>query len=179
MNLTDRAARISVLLLDVDGVLTDGRLTYTEAGAEAKTFHVRDGSALKFWQGTGRRVAIISGRASRAVELRAAELGITPVLLDRKDKRPAFAEVLSVLAVDPAEVCVMGDDLPDLPLIRAAGLSVAPADACREVRAAATITTAASGGHGAVREAIEWLMTLQGTWADLVARFDTPAIPVH
>ncbi|CAN5365922.1 HAD hydrolase family protein [soil metagenome] len=173
-DLATRAARIELLLLDVDGVLTDGRLHYTDTGSESKTFHVRDGAGLKFWQGAGKRAAIISGRDSKAVELRAAELGLTPVLLGRKDKVPAYREVLAATGLKPDQVCAMGDDLPDLPLLMASGISIAPADACAEVIAVATYVTNAPGGHGAVREAIEWLLELQGKWDAIVERFRVP-----
>jgi YrbI family 3-deoxy-D-manno-octulosonate 8-phosphate phosphatase len=170
-DLRAKAATIELLLLDVDGVLTDGKLVYTDDGAQAKAFHVRDGAGIKFWQGTGKRVAIISGRDSRGVDVRAKELGITPCLQNRKDKRPAFCEVLAACNVSPTQVACMGDDLPDLPLMLQAGVSIAPADACAEVRAIATHVTAAKGGEGAVREAIEWLMTHAGTWPAVVVRF--------
>jgi 3-deoxy-D-manno-octulosonate 8-phosphate phosphatase (KDO 8-P phosphatase) len=172
-HLSTRAQCIELLLLDVDGVLTDGRLTYTTTGELTKTFHVRDGSALKFWQGQGKRVAIISGRSSEAVAVRAAELGIAPVIQNAKDKVPAYRAVLAATGLTAGQVCAVGDDLPDLPLLLGSGLSVAPADACPEVRAAVTHVVPANGGAGAVRAAIEWLMTLQGTWAGVVAGFRT------
>ena len=171
MTLAARAARIRVLLLDVDGVLTDGSIIYAENGVELKRFHVRDGSGLKLWQLAGNRAAIISGRTSVAVEVRAAELGVSPVLQGRTDKVPAFAEMLEMLDVGAAEVCAVGDDLPDWPLLRAAGLGVAVADACPELRAAADYVTAAPGGRGAVRDCIEWLLKLQGRWEPLLARY--------
>jgi 3-deoxy-D-manno-octulosonate 8-phosphate phosphatase (KDO 8-P phosphatase) len=172
-SLTDRAARIELLLLDVDGVLTDGGIVYANDGTETKRFHVRDGSGLKLWQRAGKRAAIVSGRSSPAVERRAAELGIDPVLQGRADKRPAFEAVLAATGLRPEQVCAVGDDLPDLPVLVRCGLAVAVADACPEVRAAAAYVTTIPGGHGAVRDAVEWLLKLQGAWNGLVAEFAT------
>jgi 3-deoxy-D-manno-octulosonate 8-phosphate phosphatase (KDO 8-P phosphatase) len=172
-SLADRASRIELLLLDVDGVLTDGGIVYADNGVEVKRFHVRDGSGLKLWQLAGKRAAIVSGRTSAAVEVRAMELGVSPVIQGRSEKVPAFEEVLAVTGLRPEQVCAVGDDLPDLPVLRRAGLAVAVADACPEVRAAADYVTAAPGGRGAVRDAVEWLLKLQGAWDGLVARFTT------
>jgi 3-deoxy-D-manno-octulosonate 8-phosphate phosphatase (KDO 8-P phosphatase) len=157
----------------VDGVLSDGGITYTSDGHELKRFHVRDGSGLKLWQAAGNRAAIVSGRQSAAVDVRAAELGIAPVLQRRAEKLPAFAEVLAATGVTADAVCAVGDDLPDLPVLLRAGLAVAVADACPEVRAAADYVTTAPGGHGAVRDAIEWLLKLQGKWDGLIAGYRT------
>ncbi len=170
-DLQARAAKIELLLLDVDGVLTDGSIVYTADRVEIKRFHVRDGSGLKFWHNAGKRAAIISGRTSPAVELRAAELGIALVLQGQPDKVPSFGVILNETGFQAEQVCAIGDDLPDLPVLRRAGLAVAVADACPEVRAAADYVTAAPGGRGAVRDAIEWLLKLQGRWDGIVADF--------
>jgi len=170
-DLAERAARIELLLLDVDGVLTDGAIVYGEDGVEVKRFHVRDGSALKFWHTAGKRSAIISGRKSRAVAVRAAELGTAPVFQGRAEKLPAFEAILAETGLRAEQVCAVGDDLPDLPVLLRAGLAVAVADACAEVRAAADHVTAARGGRGAVRDAVEWLLKLQGRWDGIVADF--------
>ena len=141
-------------------------------GVEIKQFHVRDGSGLKFWHGLGKRSAIISGRTSPAVERRAPRnSGIAPVFQGCADKLPALEALLSETRVRPEQVCAIGDDLPDLPVLRRCGLAVAVADACAEVRAAADFTTPSTGGHGAVRDAIEWLLKLQGHWDGVVAGF--------
>lgn len=163
-HLLTRAARIELLLLDVDGVLTDGGLYYTEDGQEIKRFHVRDGAGMKLWRQAGKRIAIISGRQSQAVEKRAAELGISPVYLGQVNKRHALTNLLQEVGLRPEQICVMGDDLPDLALFSLVGLSVAVADACPEVRKTADYITTAGGGQGAVREAIEWLLRLQNRW---------------
>jgi 3-deoxy-D-manno-octulosonate 8-phosphate phosphatase (KDO 8-P phosphatase) len=170
-DLAARAAAIELLLLDVDGVLTDGSVIYADDGSELKRFHVRDGSGLKLWRLAGKRAAIVSGRKSAAVERRAAELGISPVIQGRDDKLAAFAEVLAATGLRAEQVCAVGDDLPDVPVLRRCGLSVAVADACAEARAAASCVTAAPGGRGAVREAVEWLLELQGRWDEVVARY--------
>lgn len=172
-DLSERAARIELLLLDVDGVLTDGGVVYLDDGRELKRFHVRDGSGLKLWRAAGKRAAIVSGRSSPAVERRAAELGLAPVLQGRDDKRAALDEVLRLTGLAPEQVCAIGDDLPDVPVLRACGLAVAVRDACPEARDAAHHVTAAPGGHGAARDAVEWLLKLQGRWADVTARYVT------
>jgi 3-deoxy-D-manno-octulosonate 8-phosphate phosphatase (KDO 8-P phosphatase) len=173
LSLVRRAAGIRLLVLDVDGVLTDGRITYTAEGVEVKSFHVRDGSGIVFWQKLGGRVAIISGRSSPAVDVRAAELGVTSVTQGAGDKAAALANVLSVTGHRLEEVCAIGDDLPDLPLLTVCGLGVAVADACPEARAAAHYVTQANGGRGAVREVIELLLRAQGRWDGLVESYLT------
>jgi 3-deoxy-D-manno-octulosonate 8-phosphate phosphatase (KDO 8-P phosphatase) len=169
--MNERAARIELLLLDVDGVLTDGSITYTDAGEELKRFHVRDGSGLKLWRAAGHRAAIVSGRASPAVTRRAAELGVAPVLQGREDKLAAFNEVLAHFGLPADRVCAIGDDLPDLPVLARCGVAVAVADAAEEVRAAAHFVTVTPGGRGAVRDAIEWLLRQQGRWSGLIERY--------
>lgn len=166
-----RAAGIELLLLDVDGVLTDGSVLYADDGTELKRFHVRDGSGLKLWRAAGKRAAIVSGRKSVAVDRRAAELGIAPVLQGCDDKLAGLATVLAHTGIAPERVCAIGDDLPDVPLFRACGLALSVADACAEARAAAHYVTAAPGGRGAVREAIEWLLRAAGRWDELTARY--------
>ena len=171
--LSARAARIELLLLDVDGVLTDGGVVYLDDGRELKRFHVRDGSGLKLWRAAGKRAAIVSGRSSPAVERRAAELGISPVLQGRDDKLAALDEVLRATGFGPEQVCAVGDDLPDVPVLRRCGLAVAVADACAEARGAAHHVTPVPGGRGAVRDAVEWLLKLQGRWAEVTAPYVT------
>lgn len=163
-DLAARIARVELLLLDVDGVLTDGSIIYTDSGQELKRFHVRDGTGLNLWRTAGKRAAIVSGRASAAVDRRAAELGVAPVLQGRSDKLPAFAEVLAATGFAPEQVCTVGDDLQDVPVAKAAGVAIAVADACPELRAVADYVTAVPGGRGAVRDAVEWLLKSQGRW---------------
>jgi 3-deoxy-D-manno-octulosonate 8-phosphate phosphatase (KDO 8-P phosphatase) len=171
VTLSQRCEKIALLLLDVDGVLTDGRIIYGDSGVEVKAFHVRDGSGLKLWQLAGKRAAVLTGRTSRVVEVRAAELGIAPVIQGAADKLAGLNAVLELVPVTPEQVCYVGDDLPDVPVLRRCGLAVAVADACAEVRAHAHYVTRAAGGGGAVRETIELILRCQGLWHELVQRF--------
>ena len=161
---------VQLLILDVDGVLTDGKIVYTDAGHEIKSFHVRDGSAIKYWMESGKQVAIISGRSSPAVERRARELGITVVVQGARHKMPALREVLKQFQLDPSQACAIGDDLADYPVLQACGVGVAVADACAELKSVAGHVTTTPGGCGAVRETIEWLMNHQGSWRTLLSR---------
>lgn len=161
-------ARIQLLLLDVDGVLTDGRVVYTDGGQEIKAFHVRDGSGLKYWRRSGRRAAILSGRSSPAVARRAAELGIDVVVQGADEKLPALNRILTDTGLRADQVCAVGDDLPDLPVLMCCGLAVTVADAVPEAKAIAHYVTTVPGGQGAVREVVEWLMRGQGTWDAVV-----------
>jgi 3-deoxy-D-manno-octulosonate 8-phosphate phosphatase (KDO 8-P phosphatase) len=169
--LAKRCAPIELLVLDVDGVLTDGSITYGDNSLELKTFHIRDGSGLKIWQHVGKRSAIITGRTSPIVEVRAAELGITPVFQGFLEKMPAYRKLLADGSWRPEQVCYVGDDIPDLPVMRHSGLAVAVADACPEAIAEAHYVTRAAGGRGAVREVIELILHGQGLWRPLVERF--------
>ncbi|MBI1833012.1 MAG: HAD hydrolase family protein [Planctomycetes bacterium] len=168
--LPQRCARIDLLVLDVDGVLTDGRIVYTDRGEEIKAFHVRDGSALKLWMALGKKAGIITGRRSDIVERRAKELGITAVTQGAEDKLAALTKMLAALGMTREQVCAIGDDLADLAVLRACGLAVAVADACAEAKDDADYVTQAPGGRGAVREVIELILRAQGAWETLVAR---------
>ncbi len=159
-----QAQRIRALVLDVDGVLTDGRLMYLPNGEEAKSFHVRDGLGIQLMIASGVQVGIISGRESDAVRRRAKELGIELIYLGIDDKVESFEDLLQRLSIEEDEVAYVGDDLPDLPLLRRAGLSFAVADAAPEVRSAAHVILRAGGGQGAVREACERILKAKGAW---------------
>jgi 3-deoxy-D-manno-octulosonate 8-phosphate phosphatase (KDO 8-P phosphatase) len=158
----ERARRIRLLVLDVDGVLTDGRLYISAAGEELKVFHVRDGSGLVAAQRAGIAVAIISGRDSAAVIRRAAELGIRHVRQGVSDKGVELDRLLTELGVAAEDAACVGDDTPDLPLLRRAGLAVAVADAHPTLREAAHWTTHCRGGQGAVREVCDLLLSTRG-----------------
>jgi 3-deoxy-D-manno-octulosonate 8-phosphate phosphatase (KDO 8-P phosphatase) len=173
----ERFDRIELLLLDVDGVLTDGRIVYSDGGEELKAFHVRDGSGLKYWRQSGKRVAILSGRSSHAVNRRAAELAIDIVIQGANEKLAAFERILSDTGLSADQVCAIGDDLPDLPVLRQCGLAVAVADAVPELKVVAHHVTRNPGGSGAVREAIEWLMRGQRTWETAVATLQSEPFP--
>lgn len=166
-----RAAAIRWLLCDVDGVLTDGRLTYGSRGEQVKRFHVRDGLAFKLAQRAGLQVGLLSSRGNAAVERRAAELGLNEVLLSRADKAQALAGFLDRHQVKAEEIAYVGDDLPDLPVLLACGLSFCPADAVNEVRQRVRVVLATPGGHGAVRELVEQLLSARGQWAEIAGSF--------
>jgi 3-deoxy-D-manno-octulosonate 8-phosphate phosphatase (KDO 8-P phosphatase) len=150
---------IRLLVLDVDGVLTDGRLYFGARGEALKAFHVRDGYGLAVLRRAGVQVAVISGRRSSAVAARCRELGVRHVLQGVSDKAAAFARLRARLGLSGAQCACVGDDLPDLPLMRAAGVSFAVADAHREVRRAADVVTRERGGLGAVREVCDYLLS--------------------
>ena len=169
-DLTRRVGRVRLLLLDVDGVLTDGSIVYTDDGVELKRFHVRDGSGIKLWRKAGHDVAILSGRTSAATSRRAAELGIGTVVQGREDKVAGLAEVLGLTGVDASDVCAVGDDLADYPVLSACGVGIAVADACPELVDVADHVTELPGGRGAVRAAVEWLLRRQGRWDELAGR---------
>lgn len=167
----ERARGIRLVLLDVDGVLTDGRFLLMADGTDGRTFHTRDGHAIRMGQRAGLQFAILSGRRSRAVSLRAEELDLVEVLQGVADKGAVFSELLSRLALRDAEVCYLGDDVVDLPVLRRAGLAVVPSDAAPEAVAAAHWVTSRPGGHGAVREAVELLLRAQGLWEREIERY--------
>jgi 3-deoxy-D-manno-octulosonate 8-phosphate phosphatase (KDO 8-P phosphatase) len=162
--LCERCLAIEMLVVDVDGVLTAGGIVYGEPELEIKQFHVRDGTGLKLWHQAGKRTGLITGRRSPVVDRRAAELGIGLVVQGAADKKAALDAMLADAGVPAEAVCYIGDDLPDVPPLRACGLAVAVADACPEARVVAHYITRAPGGGGAVRETIELILRCQGHW---------------
>ncbi len=168
----ERAKRVRLLLLDVDGVLTDGRIIYGSAGMEVLAFHVRDGLALKSAQAAGIVVGLVSARKSEALFRRAEELCVSEVHAGVKDKISVYRELLVRYRLSDEGVAYVGDDLTDLPLLRATGLAIAVADAPAEVRNAAHLVTSLPGGKGAVREAVEWLLKSRGDWDRVCADFE-------
>lgn len=153
-----RAARVSLLVLDVDGVLTDGRLYFSARGEELKCFHVRDGAGIVALRAAGVEIAVISGRDSPAVRLRMRELGVERLHQGVADKRLVLREILASLSLDASAVACIGDDVPDLGLLEAVGLAVAVADAHPLVRERAHVVTRLPGGRGAVREVCDILL---------------------
>lgn len=143
---------ISLLVLDVDGVMSDGKVTYTSDGAELKSFNIKDGVGIKRIQKAGVQTAIITGRVSPMVERRATELGIHHLIQGREDKLAALKELLVSLSIDLGDVAYMGDDLPDMEAIASAGIGACPADAVAAVRAQADWISSLKGGDGCVRE---------------------------
>ncbi len=157
-DLLQRAAGIRLLILDVDGVMTDGQLHYDAEGREFKTFHVRDGYGIKRVMAAGITVAVISGRRSAAAAARMADLGIGHVMLGREDKGAALDELLAALAIPPGHAACVGDDIPDLPVMTRVALPVAVADCHPAIAGAARWRTSLAGGRGAVREVCDLLL---------------------
>ena len=161
-SLHDRARGIRCIVFDIDGVMTDCKLYLAADGSELKAVNVRDGLGIKLLLRAGIEVAVISGRPSLAMEKRLASLGIPHVWLDTEDKLPAFEALQRKLGIDDAQCAVMGDDIPDLPLMRRAGLALTVADAHHSALAAAHWTSRHRGGDGAIREAADLILTAQG-----------------
>jgi 3-deoxy-D-manno-octulosonate 8-phosphate phosphatase (KDO 8-P phosphatase) len=166
-----RARAIDWLVLDVDGVLTTGLVSYLSQGGEMLTFDIQDGHGIKIAQRAGLQVAVLSGRGSGALRTRAEDLDLDAVIVGRTDKGPAFAQFCARHGVAPDRVAAAGDDLQDLPLLLACGLSFAPADAVPEVRAAVDCVLSRGGGRRAVREMVELLLKARGEWDGIVAAF--------
>jgi 3-deoxy-D-manno-octulosonate 8-phosphate phosphatase (KDO 8-P phosphatase) len=166
-----RAAAIRLLVLDVDGILTDGRIYYGNDGEELKAFNIKDGLGIKLLQRSGVEVAIITGRQSEIVARRARELGIDDVVQGREDKRQALQELCRDRQLILADCAYMGDDLPDLGAINACGLGMTVADASQAVRRAADWVSTLNGGEGAVREASEFIIGARGAWPEIEAEF--------
>lgn len=171
MNARDVARDLQLLVLDVDGVLTDGRLYYSESGHETKAFHIHDGLGIKLLQRSGVEVAIITGRSSQLLERRARELGIERVIQGREDKLTALEELLKPLQIEWQHIAYMGDDLPDLAAIRRVGLGMTVANANPLVRQHARWISQLPGGAGAVREAAEFILDAQGKLEALQAAY--------
>ncbi len=168
---------IKVLALDVDGVLTDGTISFsTGTKKESKSFHVHDGMGITLWQKAGNHVILISGRNSDCVALRATELNIHHVYQDSKNKIADLEAALELIGATQAQTCFVGDDLGDLPIMQHVNYSIAVGNAVQEVKSEANYTTAALGGHGAVREAIEHLMKASGEWSAVVDSCNTETV---
>lgn len=165
----EAAGRIRLLLLDCDGVLTDGRIGYGPDGDTWRFFNVRDGAAIKLAQCEGIAVGLLSGRNVEAVRRRTEELGFDVVRQGHRIKEPVWDEILVELGLDDEEVAFMGDDFLDLPLLRRAGLAACPSDGSPEARRAADVVTTLGGGRGCVRELIERILTARGRWNEAVA----------
>lgn len=171
LNIENELKKIKLLLLDVDGVLTDGSVFLGTGNVELKAFNIQDGLGIRLAKAGGIEVGIITARTSEAVTLRARELGIDILFQGKKNKLDSYQEILSGLRLSDENVCYMGDDLPDLVLIRKAGFGVAVANACDEVRSHADFTTSREGGRGAVREVIEKILKSQGRWDELIRNY--------
>ena len=163
------------LVLDVDGTMTDGGIYLDDHGNQLKRFDATDGSGVKYFQRAGGVVAFLTGRQSRAVQHRAAELGVTFVRQGVFEKESALMELCGQMGVRAAQVAYMGDDLVDVPAMRAAGYSIAPANAAEPVRQFADFVTTRPGGAGAVREAVEHLLVQMGLWQEILNRYGMEA----
>ena len=170
-DLHERAARIKLLLMDCDGVLSDGRIWILESGEDQKAFHTRDGLGIELLHRAGLRSGIISGRVSGAVERRARDLGMSFIWQGHEDKLQAFAQTLAQAELRNEQVAFVGDDLNDIPLMLQSGLAVAVADAAVETREHAHYVTTARGGRGAIREVVELILKSQDRWDDLTRRY--------
>ena len=166
--------KIQLLVLDVDGVMTDGSIILAPNGDEIKSFHVRDGSGIKYWYRVGKQAAIITGRGGQAVLQRARELSIETVRLDAKRKLPVYRQVLADLGLTPQQTAVIGDDLTDLPMLMECAFAVCVPEAPEEVRQRVDYITQTPGGRGAVREVIELLLRRAGLWERILQRYLDP-----
>jgi 3-deoxy-D-manno-octulosonate 8-phosphate phosphatase (KDO 8-P phosphatase) len=166
-----KAKSIRVLLSDVDGIMTDGRLLFDRTGEELKSFHVRDGLGIQLWRQAGFRTAWISGRDGLVVRQRAEALGVDAVRLGVHDKLSVAKQLIDQWGVSLQEVCYIGDDLPDLPLLQEVFLPVTVADAPIEIRQACHWVLQQKGGQGAIRELVERLLRAKGCWSSLVSAY--------
>ena len=168
-----RLAGVRLIALDVDGVLTDGSISYDAYGrpGQLQTFNVKDGAAFGWLRDAGVQVAWITGRGCPATRTRARELGVEELHVKVRDKAAALADVQQRLGISPEETAAMGDDLADLGLAEGSGFFAAPADACHEVRERADLITHAAGGRGAVRELAEAVLRARGAWDAVVRRY--------
>lgn len=171
MKLDQRMQPIQLILSDVDGVLTDGGITFDNQGIETKTFHVRDGLGIKLWQRSGHKFGIITARSSHIVKVRMAELDVELVRQGSDKKLPIGIQLIDELGLKPEEVCYVGDDLSDWGLLSHVGLAATVADGAAELRSMAHITTAAAGGKGAIRELIETILKSQQRWEELLQTY--------
>ncbi|MFH1980285.1 MAG: HAD hydrolase family protein [Pseudomonadota bacterium] len=167
--LTDKLAAVRLVLLDVDGVLTEGRIVYSDSGEEIKSFSVRDGYGIRLMLNAGIQVGIITGRRSAALRHRCRDLGIEMVHEGARQKAPLLATIMADTGQAATAIAFVGDDLPDLPIMTRVGCAVAVADAHEELRGRADMVTAAPGGRGAVRELAEALLKAQGKWDALLS----------
>ena len=167
----ERLKNIKLLILDVDGVMTDGRIIFDSNGVESKFFNVKDGHGIKMAQRSGIEFGIISGRQSQVVANRAAELGIAHVYQKALDKLSPYLDILEKTGLDDSQVAFMGDDVIDIPVLRRVGFAAAPADAVEEVLPHVHFITKNRGGWGAVREVCDLLIKGQGAWETITARY--------
>jgi 3-deoxy-D-manno-octulosonate 8-phosphate phosphatase (KDO 8-P phosphatase) len=167
--LKDRAAKIKLLILDVDGVMTDGRIVLNDRGEEIKCFNVKDGQGLRLLMKAGVDVVLVTGRTSKVIEYRAKDLGIRELYQGIDDKESLCIELINGKRLNSEQVCCIGDDLPDIPMFNRVGLPIAVADAAVEVRDSACHVTRKGGGKGAIREVCELILKAQGSWPRIIS----------
>lgn len=170
-SLKDKIKKVKLLVLDVDGILTDSRIIVDDQGREIKHFNVQDGFGIVLFQRLGFKAAIISARGSMAVKARAKDLKISSVYLNARNKLKVYKQLVRNLGIKDQEVCFMGDDLPDLAIAQTAGVTVTVPHACQEIKKEADWVTQRHGGHGAVREAIELILETKGLWDAVVKEY--------
>lgn len=171
MKLDQRMQPIRLILSDVDGVFTNGSITYDNQGIESKTFHVRDGMGVKLWQNAGLRFGVLTARNSHIVKIRMAELGVEIVRQGLDDKFPAAEQIIQQLGMSMEEVCYIGDDLTDLRLLEKVGLAVSVADGATDVCSAVHWVTKCRGGEGAIRELVETVLKSQKRWEEILGKY--------
>jgi 3-deoxy-D-manno-octulosonate 8-phosphate phosphatase (KDO 8-P phosphatase) len=171
VDLQKKLTQVKLLLLDVDGVLTDGQITYTDSGEQIKSFNSRDGLGLRLLMDNHIKVGIVTGRTSKALTHRCQNLGLDLVFDGIRDKASALDEITQLTGIFPREMAFVGDDLIDLPAMIRTGISFSVPDAPEEVKSRATMVTAARGGHGAVREICETILKARGVWDKILNKY--------
>ncbi|MDR1960391.1 MAG: HAD hydrolase family protein [Planctomycetaceae bacterium] len=171
MELEKRCKAVRLILSDVDGILTDGTVAYDNQGIESKRFHVRDGLGIRLWQQTGGQFGLVTGRSSQIVRMRAAELDIAIVRQGVSQKRDAVLDIMRTFSLERTQICFIGDDFPDLPVLRHAGLAVTVPEAAAEIRENAHYVTNCRGGQGVVREVIELILKHQRRWENVIQQY--------
>lgn len=171
-HIKEKLKKIKLLILDVDGVMTDGRIIMDDEGHEIKNFHVRDGHGIKVLQRYGIKVALLTGRKSRVVEYRARDLDIKDVYQKVYNKKEVFEKILRKYKLSAGEAAFIGDDIIDVPVLKSVGFSVAVADALDVVKKSVDYVTENKGGNGAVREICEMILKAQGKWPEIAARYE-------
>lgn len=168
MKIDQRMQAIRLILSDVDGVMTDGGITYDNQGIELKTFHVRDGMGVKLWQQSGHQFGVITARSSHIVKLRMDELGVNFIRQGSEKKLDIARQIVEESELSFGQVCYIGDDLTDAPLLKEVGLSVSVADGAVDVRSMVHMVTQAGGGKGAIRELVELILKKQNRWSEIL-----------
>lgn len=168
MKIAQRMQRVRLILSDVDGVMTDGGITYDNQGIETKTFHVRDGMGIKLWQKSGYKFGVITARSSHIVKVRMDELKVDFIRQGSEEKLAAATQIVNELGLKLEDVCYIGDDLTDAPLLAAVGMSVTVADGASDLHSKVDLVTKATGGQGAIRELIESILKSQNRWDEIL-----------